>query len=128
MIDIYNYFTENIYQFLGVFFSIVYVIFSIKENILCWPALIIAAIFNMFAYHIIDLPLQVIMQVFFIGTGIYGWYNWGKGEDAGFLKIKSWTIQKHAQWIILGLVATMTFWLCLKSENFLLFTENPRFL
>jgi len=82
MIDIYSYIIENIHQFLGVVFSIIYVIFSIKENILCWPALIMAAIFNMFAFHIIELPLQIIMQLFFIGTAIYGWYNWKKGDNA----------------------------------------------
>ncbi|MAQ70396.1 MAG: hypothetical protein CMD23_04805 [Flavobacteriales bacterium] len=117
MIDIYFYIIENIYQFLGVLFSIIYVIFSIKENILCWPALIIAAIFNIFAFHIIELPLQIIMQLFFIGTGIYGWYNWKKGDNSGQLTIKSWNIKTHVQWIIAGLVITVALWLCLKQIN-----------
>ena len=117
MIDIYSYIIANIYQFLGVCFSIIYVIFSIKENILCWPALIIAAIFNMFAFHIIELPLQVIMQLFFIGTGIYGWYNWKNGDSSGKLKIKSWNIRTHIRWITIGLVLTITLWFFLQQIN-----------
>lgn len=117
MIDIYSYIIENIYQFLGVLFSIIYVIFSIKENILCWPALIIAAIFNIFAFHIIELPLQIIMQFFFIGTAIYGWHNWKKGSKKNSLTITSWNTKTHAQWIIVGLLLTLTLWLCLKEIN-----------
>ena len=117
MIDIYSYIIANIYQFLGVLFSIIYVIFSIKENILCWPALIIAAIFNVFAFHIIELPLQVVMQLFFIGTGIYGWYNWKNGDSSGKLKIKSWNIKTHVRWITIGLVLTITLWFFLKQIN-----------
>lgn len=117
MIEIYYYIHENIYQFLGVIFSIIYVIFSIKENILCWPSLIIAAIFNMFAFYTIQLPLQVIMQLFFIGTAIYGWYNWKKGDNTGILKITSWNIKKHAQWITLGLLLTITLWFFLQKIN-----------
>ena len=63
---------------MGVLFSIIYVLFSIRQNILCWPALIIAATFNFYAYFLINLPLQSIMQLFFILTAFYGWYKWKK--------------------------------------------------
>jgi len=86
MTDIYIYTIENIYQFLGVFFSIIYVALSIRQNLYCWVALTIAAIFNIYAYYLIDLPLQVIMQFFFIGTAIYGFINWNK--KMGKFKLK----------------------------------------
>ena len=66
MIDLYSYFSENLFQFFGVLFSIVYVVFSIKQNILCWPALIIGSIFNILAYYQINLNLQLIMQFFLL--------------------------------------------------------------
>ena len=66
MIELYSYFIENIYQFLGVVFSIIYVNFSIKQNVLCWLALLIASLLNMAAYNLINLPLQVSMQLFLL--------------------------------------------------------------
>ena len=115
MIELYSYIIENIYQFLGVVFSIIYVLFSIRQNILCWPSLIFAAILNMFAYHLIDLPLQVFMQLFFIGTAIYGWYNWHKGGNNEPIKITSWSNKNHLTWICLGGTGTLILTIILKQ-------------
>ena len=107
MIELYEYINENIFQFLGVIFSIIYVTFSIKQNILCWPALIIASLFNMYAYHIINLPLQVSMQFFFIGTGVYGWYNWKQSTNKPDLKVSSWNRKRNYTRILIGLSITI---------------------
>ena len=127
MIELYNYFITNIYQFSGVFFSIVYVIFSIRQNILCWPALIIAAVFNMFAYHLIDLSLQVVMQIFFIITAMYGWYKWTQPKKVTELKISQWSAKKHIIWISMGIIFTYTTSLILKqlSTNAILYSNYP---
>ena len=116
--EIINYIINNIYQFFGVIFSIIYVLFSIRQNILCWHALIIASILNMCAYSIINLPLQVIMQLFFIGTGLYGWYNWNKGEKSGQLKVKSWQLKRHIKWTVYGLLTTCLLTIILNKLNF----------
>ena len=106
MIELYYYVIDNIYQLLGVIFSVIYVTLSIKQNILCWPTLIIAAVFNMLAYYIINLPLQVVMQLFFISTAIYGWYNWSKKTKQTQIKINSWRPIKHIYCILMGLILT----------------------
>ena len=106
MIEIYSYIIENTYEFLGVVFSIIYVSFSIKQNILCWPALIVAALFNMYAYYLINLPLQTIMQIFFISTALYGWFNWNKKNNAEPLKVTSWKSKKHLISLSIGLFLT----------------------
>ena len=105
---IHNYLiTQNhIYEFLGVCFSIIYVTLSIKQNIFCWPALIIAAILNGYAFYLIELPLQSIMQLFFISVAISGWKNWNKKETNQFL-VKIWTKHKIAIWVFSGLLLTL---------------------
>tara|TARA_B100000902_G_C27319663_1_gene923556 strand:+ start:3755 stop:4348 length:594 start_codon:yes stop_codon:yes gene_type:complete len=127
MVELYNYFINNIYQFLGVCFSILYVIFSIRQNILCWPALIIAAAFNIFAYHLIELSLQVFMQIFFIITAIYGWYKWTQPKKSTELKISQWSAKKHIMWISIGIIFTYTNSLILKqlSTNAILYSNYP---
>ena len=99
MIDLYSYFSENLFQFFGVLFSIIYVVFSIKQNILCWPALIFGSIFNMLAYYQINLNLQLIMQFFFIGTGVIGWLNWNKIGKENMLKVNRIALNNHILWI-----------------------------
>lgn len=117
MIDLYIYASENIFQFLGVLFSIIYVVFSIKQSILCWPALIIGSIFNMLAYYQINLNLQLIMQFFFIGTGIIGWLNWSKTSKKNMLKVNRITLNKHLVWIFTGLLTTIFLTVTLKNYN-----------
>ena len=106
-ITIYNYLIiqNHIYEFLGVSFSIVYVILSIRQNIFCWPALIIAAILNGYAFYLIELPLQSIMQLFFISVAISGWRNWNKKETSQFI-VKVWTRKKVVISVFIGLLLT----------------------
>jgi len=117
MIELYGYLIENIYQFIGVVFSIIYVFFSIRQNILCWAALIIAAIFNMYAYYLIDLPLQSILQLFFIATGFYGWYQWSENAKKLGLSVISWGIKKHILWVSVGILLAVCLGFLLKFLN-----------
>ncbi|MAQ32304.1 MAG: hypothetical protein CMD26_06220 [Flavobacteriales bacterium] len=127
MTEITTYIIDNIYQFLGVIMSIIYVILSIKENILCWIALILAAILNMYAYYLINLPLQSLMQIFFILTALYGWYNWSKKTKKEPLKISTWSLQKHLSWTIFGIISTIliTGMLLTLNTNSALHSEYP---
>ena len=106
MIELYSYLVENIYQFLGVLFSIIYVVFSIKQNVLCWLALFIASLLNIVAYSLIHLPLQVSMQVFFIGTAFYGWHQWTYTQNNKTLTVSKWTKKQHFFWILSGILIT----------------------
>tara|TARA_B100000427_G_scaffold107058_1_gene88761 strand:- start:58 stop:606 length:549 start_codon:yes stop_codon:yes gene_type:complete len=102
---------------MGVLFSIIYVLFSIRQNILCWPALIIAAVFNFYAYYLINLPLQSIMQLFFILTAFYGWHKWRKSQEKTTLLVNSWQIKSHLTWLTIGLISTLAIGFFLKSIN-----------
>ncbi len=106
MSEILNYIYNHIYEFFGVLFSVIYVVLSIKQNILCWLALIIAAILNGYAFFTIGLPLQSVMQLFFITVGISGLKSWSE-KGTGKLIIKSWNIKKHTYVIIIGSFLTI---------------------
>ena len=114
---LFNYILENILEFFGVTFSFIYVILSIRQNIFCWPALIIAAIMNIIVYHSIGLSLQMTMQFFFIVTAIYGWRNWKiqkKVNKIETIKVKKWGLNKNIKWISIGLLITAIFTILLK--------------
>ena len=117
MIEILYYIIENPFQFAGVILSIAYVVLSIKQNILCWAALIAASICNMFAYHIINLQLQVFMQIFFIATALYGWYHWKKNTQNNKVLIKQLGVKKNIFYIILGVFSTILLTIILNTGN-----------
>ena len=105
MIEIYKYIIGHPYEFSGVIFSILYVCFSIKQNILCWPALIIAAILNGYAFYLIELPLQSMMQLFFIGVGFSGWKQWNK-KNTNKILVQRWSMTQTTLFSSFGLLAT----------------------
>ena len=115
MSEILNYISNHIYEFFGVLFSIIYVILSIKQNILCWPALIIAAILNGFAFLTIGFPLQSVMQLFFITVGLSGLKSWSEqGKEK--LIIKSWSTKNHLLVIVIGSFLTLGVFAFLESN------------
>jgi nicotinamide mononucleotide transporter len=113
--EILNYITNHIYEFFGVFFSIIYVILSIKQNIWCWPALIIAAILNGYAFFTIGLPLQSVMQLFFIIVGLSGLKNWSQQEKNKII-VRSWKAKSHFLIIFTGSLLTLGLFTILKSD------------
>tara|TARA_B110000495_G_C22938976_1_gene549314 strand:+ start:640 stop:1233 length:594 start_codon:yes stop_codon:yes gene_type:complete len=124
--EIYNYINGNLYEFFGVLFSFIYVFFSIKQNILCWPVLIIASVLNMIAYNNIGLPLQVGMQFFFIGTAIYGWHNWNS-DNKLTLKVTTFGVVNNIKFISIGLILTLIFTFILNNLTIdsLIYSEYP---
>ena len=106
MTEILNYIYHHIYEFFGVLFSVIYVVLSIKQNILCWPALIIAAILNGYAFFTIGLPLQSVMQLFFIIVGVSGLKSWSQ-QGKSQLIVKSFSGKHHTFVIIIGSFLTI---------------------
>lgn len=127
MIEIYNYINEHTYEFFGVIFSIIYVILSIKQNALCWIALIIASLFNMYAYYLIQLPLQTMMQIFFISTALYGLYNWSLKKNSLKLIVTKCKLHHHIKWVIGGVVLTIILSIILKQTKLEIFNTNYPF-
>ena len=92
--------------------------------------MIIAAILNGYAFLIIGLPLQSIMQLFFIGVGISGWKNWSNKKGKRNLIIKSWNTTKHLFWILFGTSLTLILFKLLNADilrNSMFESSNPFF-
>ena len=68
-------------EIIAVFFTLICVYLTAKNNIWCWPTGIIgvAAYFILF-FHI-KLYAEVILQIIFLAQCTYGWYNWARIKD-----------------------------------------------
>ena len=53
-----------------------------KENILGWPIGIVGCILYIYIFYGARLYSDVLLQVFFLVTQVYGWYAWGRDGGA----------------------------------------------
>lgn len=72
---------NNITEILAVIFSVVYLVFSIKQSILLWPFGIVSVLLYIYVYFVSAFYADMVLQFFYLIMSIYGWYNWKFGHN-----------------------------------------------
>ncbi len=91
-------FRANYVEFFGMVFGIVYIFFSIRQNIWLWPIGLITSIFYIVIFFTSKLYADMSLQIYYLVISIYGWIHWLYGKqksESGELRvlktsIKSW--------------------------------------
>jgi len=73
--------TENYIEILGVLFSLAYLWFSIRQNILLWPMGIISAVLYVLVFFRAKFYADMGLNVYYFFISIYGWIVWAKGRE-----------------------------------------------
>lgn len=68
-------------EVLGVFFSILYLYFSIRQNILLWPMGIISALLYMVVFYQSKFYADMGLNGYYVVISIYGWIIWKQGSS-----------------------------------------------
>jgi len=68
-------------EVLGVFFSILYLYFSIRQNILLWPMGIISALLYMVVFYQSKFYADMGLNGYYVVISIYGWVIWKQGSS-----------------------------------------------
>ena len=90
--------------------ALIYVILAAIENIWCWLFGIISSAFSIYLCYSGKLFLESGLQIFYVGIGIYGWYQWLFGsEEETELKIISYSSSKNSLLIIIGCLVWLPF-------------------
>lgn len=103
---LYYFISLGPYQWGGLVFGILYILFSVRNQPICW----VFGILSCICFFVEDiwktkLYQDAILQVFYIIMGFIGIYQWRKGgQDQEGLKIQIASIQKHMQFIGIGLI------------------------
>lgn len=102
----------------AVVFAVVYLVLAIRQDVLCWPAALISATLSVLLFYDALLYMQALLQVFYFGMGVYGWYEWTRGgaRHEG-VAIGWWSARQHAVAAILIAIATAVFAWILESTN-----------
>ena len=92
-------------EILGVIFSILYLIFSIRQNILLWPLGIASALLYMVVFYQSKFYADMGLNGYYVVISIYGWLLWRKGSAEGGSKLAVSRLGKKHALILLGFTA-----------------------
>jgi nicotinamide mononucleotide transporter len=79
----------NYIELLGAILGVVYVLFSIRQNILTWPVGLLSSILYVWIFFDSKLYADMGLQMYYVFISIYGWHEWLKGnQDNARAKLK----------------------------------------
>jgi len=100
-------------ELVAAFLALLYLILAARQNWWCWPCALVSSAIYLALFYRHGLYHQALLQVFYIGMAVYGWWYWrGANTGAGPLLVSRWEPRQHAAAAIAVLILTLlTGWL-----------------
>jgi len=92
-------------EILGVIFSILYLFFSIRQNILLWPLGIVSALLYMVVFYQSKFYADMGLNGYYVLISIYGWLHWKRGSGEAGSKLPVSRLGKKNALVLLALTA-----------------------
>jgi nicotinamide mononucleotide transporter len=73
---------SNKTEVLGAILGVLYIYFSIKQNILTWPTGLLTSALYVVVFFQAKLYADMGLQAYYVVISIYGWYFWLKGKKS----------------------------------------------
>ncbi len=107
----------SIWEWLGFVSGVLGVILTIRQHILCWPLAIVSVAVYTYVFFVSGLYGDMALQLFYLGSSIYGWWLWAKGK--GMQEFVVFKMSEKIMLISVGLTAVLTvlFYFILKQTN-----------
>ena len=91
----------------GVALAVAYLVLAIRQNILCWAAALLSSALYTVVFFTARLYMESVLQIFYAGMAVYGWYQWRCAGDQGAgVRVHTWMLRRHA--LVIGAVAAAT--------------------
>lgn len=101
--------SEHYLEILGVFFSLLYLFFSIRQNILLWPTGMISAILYMVVFFQSKFYADMGLNAYYFVISIYGWLLWSNRKGKGNEKELSISRLSRKLGVLLALISLVGF-------------------
>ena len=82
MESILNYFTMHALEILGMVVTVAGIWLTTKRLMICWPIILLADVLYLVIFFRARLYSDTMLQIFFIGFTLYGWWHWWRGLRA----------------------------------------------
>jgi len=100
---------SNKIELLGAILGILYIVFSIKQNILTWPTGLLTSLLYIVVFFKSGLYATMGLQVYYVFISIYGWYFWLKGKKTdNKSQLPVQTVNKKL-WVKIGLFSILIY-------------------
>lgn len=96
-------------EILGVVFSLAYLFFSIRQNILLWPTGMISAVLYMVVFFQSKFYADMGLNAYYFVISIYGWILWSGRKAKGNGKILSISRITRRMGVLLFLITLIAF-------------------
>ena len=93
-------------EFIGTALGLISVFLAARANILTWPTGIANAIFFLVIFYQIHLYSDMLLQFYFCGMGVYGWFSWKHRAERDHSAIR--TLTNRNRLLVAGLIALVT--------------------
>jgi nicotinamide mononucleotide transporter len=113
-----EWFLSNKIELLGTILGILYIFFSIRQNILTWPTGLVTSALYIIVFFNSKLYADMGLQVYYVIISIYGWYFWLKGEKSKNGKIVPVRRANKKLWLTLIAVSIVIFFVILAILKF----------
>lgn len=77
---VFDWLQANFIEVLGAVLGLVYIFFSIRQNIWTWPVGLLTSALYVYVFLVSKFYADMALQVYYVGVSIYGWYYWLKGK------------------------------------------------
>jgi nicotinamide mononucleotide transporter len=115
--------SENYIELLGAILGILYVFFSIRQNILTWPVGLLTSALYVWVFFDSKLYADMGLQVYYVAISIYGWYEWLRGnsfDKSEPLKVSRITVRLTFILASVIFILFLLIWVILKN-----YTDSP---
>jgi len=82
MTALINWLFQNWLEAAGVITTILGIWLTTRRKMLCWPITLIADVIYLIVFYQARLYSDTLLQIFFIGFTLYGWWYWHRGLAA----------------------------------------------
>lgn len=94
----------SIIEALAVALGLAYLVLAIREQRSCWIAGGLASLLFLYLLWDVQLPMQALLQVYYVVLAIHGWRHWG-GQRGGGITRRGLSFHLSAAALLLGFSA-----------------------
>jgi len=96
------------WEIVAALLGMAYIIFASRESQWCWPLAFISTLIYTVLFWEGQLPMQALLNFYYIGMAVYGYMLWRKhGIAKDNLAITSWSWNKQLIFILIGTVLSL---------------------
>jgi nicotinamide mononucleotide transporter len=100
---------SNKTELLGAILGILYIIFSIRQNILTWPTGLLTSLLYVIVFFKSGLYAAMGLQVYYVAISFYGWYFWLRGKNTKSKSKLAVQLVKKKLWIKIGVMSILIY-------------------